>query len=269
MKEEKGKKKPSKRKVISFGVSALVLAGIFSPIGIFGWAFLFAAASGISKLVDTMGEGLDLTTHNKQDEAKKPKPVEELPMSGDTNADDVIKQGQELLKQIRAANDAIPDAALTSQMSQLEYICAQIFKTIAEKPAKAPQIRKFMNYYLPTTLKMLGSYRVMQDRGVSVGDLIEARTTLMRGMDMVITACQKQLDNLFKSDMLDVSTDIDVLEQMLKRDGFVDGGLGNVPNSTGARTAAAAQMNNGAPTMKMPNSAPVEEDFKSFYHQSK
>ena len=96
-----------------------------------------------------------------------------------------------------------------------------------------------MDYYLPTTLKMLASYRTMSNRGVSVSDMTEARSTVIRGMGMVLTACQKQLDTLYKDDILDVSTDIDVLEQMLKRDGFTEGELGQLRQSA---TAAAAQM---------------------------
>ncbi len=161
-----------------------------------------------------------------------------------------------MLRQIRAENDAIPDEALSKQMDELSRKCVQIFRTVAEKPGKATQIRKFMNYYLPTTLKMLTNYRTMQQRGVSEKDMAEARETLTRGMDMVLTACQKQLDNLYKDNMLDVSTDIDVLEQMLKRDGFTDSGvaaMAEVPKQE-ARTAAAQQMQQtNVPVLKVPD----------------
>ena len=197
--------------------------------------------------------------------------MEELPLSGNGEADAVIAKGQEMLHTIRAENDAITDAVLSGQMDELERLCVQIFTTVAEKPQKAPQIRKFMNYYLPTTLKMLASYRTMNDRGVSVTDMTEARATTIRGMGMVLTACQKQLDNLYKDTMLDVSTDIDVLEQMLKRDGYADGGLGQVPAGAGkaSATAAAQQMNDtGAPVLRTPG-AGKDDDFVSFYSQDR
>lgn len=98
-----------------------------------------------------------------------------------------------------------------------------------------------MDYYLPTTLKMLASYRTMSNRGVSVSDMTEARSTVIRGMGMVLTACQKQLDTLYKDDILDVSTDIDVLEQMLKA-GRLHRGRAEpaAPAGPGARRPAAA-----------------------------
>lgn len=271
---QKRDRKSRNKGIVSFGVSALVLSILFKPFRVFDLALVGAFAFLVGKLVAALSGGLDLTTHNKQDKVHKE--LENLSTAtGDENADAVIAKGQEMLRQIRAENDAIPDPTLSDQMYELERLCVQIFKTVAEKPGKAPQIRKFMNYYLPTTLKMLGSYRTMQNRGVSRKDLDEARSTLIRGMNMVLTACQKQLDNLFKDDMLDVSTDIDVLEQMLKRDGFVDGGLGNIPKepveqpAAQARTAAAAQMGASSRPILKVEETKTEEDFPSFYQQRK
>ena len=257
---EKGKKKNKgfKAGAIAFGVAAVLYAAIFPLYRISDFLLCGALSLLAGKIVSIMGSGLDLTTHNRQDQKEQPAPPEELPLSGDEAADAVIARGQEMLHQIRAENDAIPDQVLSGQMDELERLCIQIFKTVAEKPQKAGQIRKFMNYYLPTTLKMLANYRTMDQRGVSVTDMTEARSTLIRGMGMVLTACQKQLDNLYKDTLLDVSTDMDVLEQMLKRDGLTDDELG---------AATAAQLErSGAPTAK--SSSAADDDFVSFYNKS-
>ena len=90
--------------------------------------------------------------------------------------------------------------------------------------------------------------------------LQQARETTIRGMNMILTACQKQIDNLHKENMLDISTDIDVLEQMLKRDGYTENEItGNKGLTFGARTAAEAQRrSSSAPVMEFP-----EEDDSS------
>jgi hypothetical protein len=80
-----------------------------------------------------------------------------------------------MLQTIRRENAAIPDRELTDLMDNLTIKCEQIFRTVSESPSKAPQVRKFMNYYLPTTLKMLANYRTMQERGVS--KLLELRAS--------------------------------------------------------------------------------------------
>mgnify|MGYP002625040028 CR=1 FL=1 len=265
---QNGKKKKSR--AIPWAIAAFIGSAILD-FSLPGMLITVAAAYGIGKLIGVMSTPLDTTTHNKQDQKKQPQNV---PMSGDTEADSVISKGKEMLVEIRKANDAIPDPHLSSQMDQLEDLCIQLFTTVAEKPNKAPQLRKFMNYYLPTTLKMLNSYRTMQDRGVSSTDLSEARRTLSRGMDMILLACQKQLDNLYKDTMLDVSTDIDVLEQMLKRDGFTDTPLEQAAaqatsGQKQAATAAAAQMaTDSVPVLHTPD-MDLEEDFSSYYHQKK
>lgn len=272
VRKDQKKRKGRKAGIIAAGVTVVLYALLFPLYRIADFVICGLLALLAGKVIGAMGEGLDLTTHNRQDQKAQPQPVEELPLSGNGEADAVIAKGQEMLHTIRAENDAITDEVLSGQMDELERLCVQIFTTVAEKPQKAPQIRKFMNYYLPTTLKMLASYRTMNDRGVSVTDMTEARATTIRGMGMVLTACQKQLDNLYKDTMLDVSTDIDVLEQMLKRDGYADGGLGKVPASgTGkaSATAAAQQMNDtGAPVLRTPG-AGKDDDFVSFYSQDR
>lgn len=246
-------KKGKKRGLIAGLVSFAVLQSIFGTV--LGWIPIIGGivkllGAGVSVavglVVAVMNTELDLATPRQQ--KKLERELDRLNQTGDPTADDVIGKGREMVREIREANEAISDPDITRQLYDIEHMCIQIFKTVSESPAKAPQIRKFMNYYLPTTTKMLTNYRTMQERGVSQADMLEARNALSRGLGMIRTACQKQLDGLFKDNMLDVSTDIDVLEQMMKRDGFSqEGGTDNAPQMdfsgrANARTAAAAQM---------------------------
>ena len=278
------KKNPNSNKKsggIGFAITALALSAIFgfSPVGILVG---IAIGAGIGKVASIMGSPLDTTTHNKEDverrrqeeearqreeeirrrqeaerlrqeeERRKKEAAAQIPLTGDPAADQVITKGMEMIKTIRRENETITDPTLSEQMDSLCLKCEQIFRTVSEAPAKAPQVRKFMNYYLPTTLKMLANYRTMQQRGVSYQDMNEARNTTIRGMNMVLTACQKQIDNLHRENMLDISTDIDVLEQMLKRDGYTENEITGNKGVTTARTAAEAQMRNATPVMDFP-----------------
>jgi len=258
---------------LGFIITLLILSSLFhfSLGGIIAGVLV---GLGIGKITSIMGSGLDTTTHNKRDrereareeaekqqveqrqralaaqeaEKKKREDANRIPLTGDKIADQVITTGQDMLETIRKENAAIPDQELSKQMDDLSIKCEQIFRTVSESPAKAPQVRKFMNYYLPTTLKMLANYRTMEQRGVSYGEMKQARETTVHGMNLILTACQKQIDNLHRENMLDISTDIDVLEQMLKRDGFTDNEIVET-----ARTAAEAQMrSSSAPVMDFP-----------------
>ncbi|MBR4082011.1 MAG: 5-bromo-4-chloroindolyl phosphate hydrolysis family protein [Clostridia bacterium] len=259
--DKKSKRRGRRAGTIAFGLTALIYAAIFPLYRLGDFLVCGALSLLVSKIASVMGTPLDLTTHNKLGQPTKAAVPQQLPRSGNEQADAVIDKGQEMLLQIRRENDAIPDAMLSAQMEELERLCIQIFRTVAEKPAKAPVIRKFMNYYLPTTLKMLANYRTMQDRGVSSADMSAARDDLVRGMGMVLTACQKQLDNLYEDNMLDVSTDVEVLEQMLHRDGYTTGQM-NAP------TAAAAQLREQEAPI-LPTRKPAKDDFVSFYDRNR
>ena len=199
------KKNPNSNKKsggAGFIITLLLLSWItgFSVPGIIAGVLL---GLGIGKITSIMGSGLDTTTHNRRDrqrqaaeeenarkqaeeqarqlaaqaEAKKRAEASRIPLTGDKTADQVILTGQDMLATIRKENAAIPDQELTEQMNNLSIKCEQIFRTVSESPSKAPQVRKFMNYYLPTTLKMLANYRTMQQRGVSYGEMKQARET--------------------------------------------------------------------------------------------
>ena len=270
------KKNPNSNKK-SGGAGFIITLLILSSLSGFSFGGILAGVLlglGIGKITSIMGSGLDTTTHNRRDrerqiredeaarrqaeenkkrlaaeaEARKRAEESKIPLTGDKVADQVITTGIQMLDTIRRENAAIPDQELTEQMNNLSLRCEQIFRTVSETPSKAPQVRKFMNYYLPTTLKMLANYRTMQQRGVSYGEMKEARETTVHGMNLILTACQKQIDNLHRDNMLDISTDIDVLEQMLKRDGFTENEI-----VESARTAAEAQMRySSAPVMNFP-----------------
>ena len=93
-----------------------------------------------------------------------------------------------------------------------------------EKPEREQDVRKFMNYYLPTTLKLLKSYDMLEDQSYQGENIVASRKKIESVLDMLIEAYEKQLDRLFRNDALDIATDIDVLETMMAGDGLSDKG---------------------------------------------
>ena len=129
----------------------------------------------------------------------------------------------DLLRQLRQANDAIPDPVMTAKISRLEDVSARIFALAKKDPDKKAQLQKFMDYYLPTALKLLNTYAQLSAQDVQGTNITEAKQSIERSMDLLITAFENQLDKLFASDALDVSTDIAALEGMLNLDGLTGG----------------------------------------------
>ncbi len=123
-----------------------------------------------------------------------------------------------ILRNIRRTNDRIADPVLSAKIDRLEVITAKIFKAVEEDPKKAARIDTFLNYYLPTTQKLLNSYAEFEAAGIEGENLRQAKQRIESTMDSIVKGFEHQLDELYKADALDVDTDIRVMEHMLKRD---------------------------------------------------
>ena len=158
-----------------------------------------------------------------------PKQEEKPSETGNPEVDNIINEGRQYLKKLRAANDAIPEETLSEDIARMEKASADIFRFVADHPEKAPQIRKFMNYYLPTTLKLLNSYQRLSAQSVRGENITSTMFNIAGMMHTVANAFEKQLDSLFTDEAMDVSADISVFETILKQEGFVDGEVRKKP----------------------------------------
>lgn len=129
---------------------------------------------------------------------------------------------QKILDELHRVNDAIPDEEMTDKISRLEAVSAKIFEQARTDPDKLPQMRKFMDYYLPTSLKLLNTYAELDRQGIEGENITESKRRIEQTMDTLVDAFENQLDRLFASDALDVSTDIDVMQNMLRADGLTE-----------------------------------------------
>ena len=118
---------------------------------------------------------------------------------------------------------AIADPSVSARVNKIEEITAKIFRIVEDKPEKLPQIKSFMSYYLPTTLKLLRSYVTLERQGVGGENIDAAKKNIEGVLDNLVKGFSQQLDLLFKSDYLDISTDIEVLEAMMAKDGLGGG----------------------------------------------
>ena len=123
-------------------------------------------------------------------------------------------------QRLRRLDENIEDAKLSAQIVHMEEVTGKIFDIVAGQPAKLPQLRRFLNYYLPTTLKLLNAYDRMGAAGVEGANIDGTMGRIDAMMDKVVEAFDKQLDALFADEALDISTDITVLEQMLAQEGL-------------------------------------------------
>ena len=137
-----------------------------------------------------------------------------------------------ILRNIRRANDRIADPVLSAKIDRLEEVTAKIFQAVEADPKKRSSIDTFLNYYLPTTQKLLDSYAEFEATGVEGANLGQAKDRIEKTMDSIVAGFEHQLDELYKMDAMNVDSDIRVMETMLRRDtasAEKDFGLGTAP----------------------------------------
>lgn len=125
---------------------------------------------------------------------------------------------ESILRNIRRANDEIADEVLSRKIDRIEDITRKIFSEVERHPEKRRQINTLLNYYLPTTQKLLDCYAKFEAAGVEGENMGQAKQRIEGTMDRIVTAFEKQLDTLYSSDAMDVESDIRVMEQMLHWD---------------------------------------------------
>lgn len=154
------------------------------------------------------------------------------PLEDEKQAEDrvPVDEYRRIILEIRRLNDEIADIAVSDRIYRLEESTSNIFDYVKEHPEKKASIRTLMNYYLPTTLKLLGSYADIERVGVAGENMKKSKESIEKTLDMLVYAFQTELDRLYGSEALDISGDIEVLEQMLRRDGI-----------TGTSTAAMTE----------------------------
>ena len=153
-------------------------------------------------------------------EPKEPEAPAQEETGGDPEIAALKKERERALSEMRRLNDNIEDAVISAQIDRLEEVTGKILDYVAQHPDKRPQIRKFLNYYLPTTLKLLNAYDRMGSAGVSGANINGTMGKIESMMDTIVSAFDRQLDALFGDEALDIATDITVLEQMLAGEGL-------------------------------------------------
>lgn len=229
--KQNAKKKRSALPIYAIGIVWLLYAGKLNTFrGILSCAVVSAIVYAILRIV-LPGKKTDEPpkaaapeqSQPKQAEKKpepqpEPEPEEKLP----PELQSVIYQGKRAIADIRRLNDEIPDERISAQIDLIERLTAQIFDCVRKNPKKLSQIRQFLNYYLPTTIKLMEQYVTLQNQSLKTENITEGMQKIEDLLDKVIIAFQRQLDALFEADVVDITADIRVMEQMMASEGLTN-----------------------------------------------
>lgn len=207
--------------------------GMWVLAGIMGWDMVMnlmvvltaaGAAAGLVALIlkaRAAGKARRQEREKRKREAQSPAAKAEAPKkSYGPDIDPIIQEGNRALSEMGRLYMSIKDTEVRQKINEIMRITDKITQDAIADPTDIPQIRKFMNYYLPTTIKLLNAYDRMSAQGIEGENLDKSMKNINDMLDAAIVAYKKRLDSLFENQALDIETDIEVMNTMLAREGL-------------------------------------------------
>jgi hypothetical protein len=148
--------------------------------------------------------------------------IEEEKQTFSKEFEDMLAAGRNYLNILKEANDAIPGEVISQKISDLEDVIRRIFDTVSKHPEQGKEMERFMDYYLPTTVKLVNAYRDFDSAGSRGENVNAAKAEIEKTLDTIQKAFERLLDDLYEDAVLDVTTDASVIQTMLKKDGFAE-----------------------------------------------
>lgn len=167
---------------------------------------------------DYTGDIID-TTARSEDELEFPtlSPQESAELSG------MIREGQDYIRKFGELNRDIPGVEISAKLDRLEGLLKEIFVGVREHPDQMSRIHELMDYYLPTSEKLVRAYKEYDRVSEPGPDIISAKKDIEKTLDTIGDALGKLLNKLFKDSVLDVTTDAQVLQTILAQKGLSSG----------------------------------------------
>ena len=210
--------------IYSFAITWLIMSAMFPMYRLWGLLFSLGVCSFVAYMAGKASASKEAEAQ-KTSEAKKPqqqqtvKPAAAKKSYG-PEVDPIIEEGNKALSEMGRLYMSIKDTEVRSKINEIMRITDKIVQDAIQDPSDIPQIKKFMNYYLPTTIKLLNAYDRMSSQGIEGENLSKSMNSINEMLDAAIVAYKKRLDSLFANQALDIETDIEVMNTMLAREGL-------------------------------------------------
>ena len=205
--------------IYTFAIAWVLCAAVFpmhrliSIILTLGFSIL---AAFIAKKICQRNEAVDAAAETGTEKT----PEQEKTVSYGPEVDAIIAEGKLAQGEMARLYNSIQEPGVRMKISRLMQVSDKIVEDAIHDPSDVPQIKKFLSYYLPTTIKLLNAYDRMDAQGVQGKNISGTMQSIEEMLDTAIAAYEKQLDSLFANQALDIETDISVMNSMLAREGL-------------------------------------------------
>ncbi len=208
--------------------AAIVGAALFAALLIFTGNFPLAVVGGLAGMI----AGVLIF---------KPQPKTDIRLmsSGVSQemVDSAIKEGKAMVAHLRLINARIGNPLVQFKVKQIAEVADKILEDIRQDPADLKAARPFLNYYLDATVKILERYAEISAKKVLDADVMKSLKRVEDLLDSIRLSFHKQLARLQENDMLDLDTEMSVLEKSIQLD---MGELGTIVEKKGGTSVPLA-----------------------------
>ncbi len=230
------------RSIYSFLITWIIFSAFFPLYEVWGLLLALGAGLGAAYLFGRASAKKEAAANQAQTQAQVQRPQEKPAQKKTTyqqmqeearqkeqavqkksygpEIDPIVQEGNKALSEMGRLYLSIKDPEVRSKINEIMRVTDKIVQDAINDPSDIPQIKKFMNYYLPTTIKLLNAYDRMSAQGIEGENLDKSMKSINEMLDDAIDAYKKMLDSLFANQALDIETEIDVMNTMLAREGL-------------------------------------------------
>lgn len=216
----KDKKKKAVKVIYSFTIAWIIAAAFLPLYRIWGLLLAAAVSAFVAYLLGRSSAQKENNAGREQAAKSSAAPERVEKQSYGPEIDPIVEEGNRALSEMGRLYMSIKDTEVRKKINELMRITDKITQDAIADPSDIPQIKKFMNYYLPTTIKLLNAYDRMSAQGIEGENLDKSMKSINEMLDAAIEAFKKRLDSLFEDQALDIETDIKVMNTMLAREGL-------------------------------------------------
>lgn len=131
-----------------------------------------------------------------------------------------IARGREYIETLDRLRESIGDVEMTGKLVRLDAVLEQLFTALKKQPKQLDELDQFMEYYLPTTVKLVTSYQEFAAVEFPGDNIKRAKKEIRQTLDTINGAFEKLLDDFYQDKTFDVLSDASVLQSMLAREGL-------------------------------------------------
>ena len=131
-----------------------------------------------------------------------------------------LTDGARKLTQLKRATDRVRDDRVRAKANAVCDAVARIITDVREDPKDLRGARKFLNYYLDAAINVVKRYVDLRKRGASTAEAQAALSRAESSLETIRAAYERQLQHLLENDLMDLDTELEVLERTIKLEGL-------------------------------------------------